>query len=671
MKIPHKLAACLLVLATTIIPLSTAYPQGTAFTYQGRLHEGANPANGFYDLTFTLFDTNQPGGNVIAGPLTNSATAVSNGLFTLTLDFGNPFDGTARWLEIGVQTNGGNGFTALTPRQLLEPTPYAIRAADAALADAVPPGAITGAMLATGAVASANLAPGAVWRLDTPDASLLGALQVGRDGLIGIGTNDSGAALQVAGGSLYPNPANPVFAASVVNNAAGITNLNVPIRIYVDGTRAYVSSFNPGSLVIFDISNPLAPVVLGEALSDRINPQSPFHHLGGAAGVFVTNNIAYLTAEIDNTLTILDVSDPLNPQKLAELTHGVGGVGGLDTPTDVLVSGTTCYVLSFVSSSLSVFEVSDPSNPRLVKEIFDDSVVAGSPFTKLQYPYQMALAGTKLYIAARGDAAVTVLDVTDPANPALVAEMVDQSVTPASPFTQLRNANGIDMAGSLLYVASGAFGNSGSLTIVDISNPANPVKVSEVADDSVTPGSPFTQLKGAWAVKVAGTTAFVTSFLDNALTAIDVSDPAPPTLAESVRERNQWGEHLEWSRGTCHQRQHTLCPGLTIERSEYLRPPLPARLGGGRLRGHRHRHSTLGARRGRCDKRARRRGSGRNDLWQRQRLDLTQGGEPDRHRAGRRAFGERGPASGRQQLRRTPNRDGQPDHLRPLGRWHC
>ena len=102
---------------------------GTAFTYQGRLTDGGNSANGSYDLKFTLFDTNS-GGTAVAGPLTNSAVAVSNGLFVTTLDFGSgAFSGDARWLELGVRTNGSAGnFTALSPRQPLTPAPYAIMA---------------------------------------------------------------------------------------------------------------------------------------------------------------------------------------------------------------------------------------------------------------------------------------------------------------------------------------------------------------------------------------------------------------------------------------------------------------------------------------------------------------------------------------------------------------
>jgi len=104
---------------------SFAFGQGTAFTYQGRLDDGANPANGTYDLTFSLFNTNT-GGSVVAGPITNSATGITNGLFIATLDFGGVFNGQNYWLDISVRTNGNGAFTKLNPRQPLTPAPYAI-----------------------------------------------------------------------------------------------------------------------------------------------------------------------------------------------------------------------------------------------------------------------------------------------------------------------------------------------------------------------------------------------------------------------------------------------------------------------------------------------------------------------------------------------------------------
>jgi hypothetical protein len=61
--------------------------QGSAFTYQGRLNDGANPATGIYDLRFETYDA-PSGGTGQGRAVTNSAVSVSNGLFTVTLDFG-------------------------------------------------------------------------------------------------------------------------------------------------------------------------------------------------------------------------------------------------------------------------------------------------------------------------------------------------------------------------------------------------------------------------------------------------------------------------------------------------------------------------------------------------------------------------------------------------------
>jgi hypothetical protein len=130
----------------SVICLS-AFAQGTAFTYQGRLNDGANPATGLYDVRFSICDA-LANGNVVAGPLTNSATGISNGLFTVTLDFGGGvFTGSNRWVEIAARTNGAASFTTLSPRQPVQPVPYAIMANSASnLLGTLPAGQIVGAL---------------------------------------------------------------------------------------------------------------------------------------------------------------------------------------------------------------------------------------------------------------------------------------------------------------------------------------------------------------------------------------------------------------------------------------------------------------------------------------------------------------------------------------------
>lgn len=99
---------------------------GTAFTYQGRLSEGAAPAQGIFDFQFSLFDDPGQDASQVGSTLTNAAVSVSEGFFTAVLDFGPVFTSEPRWLEIGVRSNGNSAFQRLTPRQAVRPVPYAL-----------------------------------------------------------------------------------------------------------------------------------------------------------------------------------------------------------------------------------------------------------------------------------------------------------------------------------------------------------------------------------------------------------------------------------------------------------------------------------------------------------------------------------------------------------------
>lgn len=96
-----------------------------AFTYQGRLTDNGNPANGVYDFTFILYDASIGGSQ--SGPIvTRNDVPVSRGLFTVTLDFGDIFNGTQYYLDISVRPGASSGsYTTLTPRQALTAAPYA------------------------------------------------------------------------------------------------------------------------------------------------------------------------------------------------------------------------------------------------------------------------------------------------------------------------------------------------------------------------------------------------------------------------------------------------------------------------------------------------------------------------------------------------------------------
>jgi hypothetical protein len=115
-----------LVAAVLCCRLAGAQPVGTAFTYQGRLTDAGNPAGGAYDLELALFDA-ASGGAQVGATLTRDDVVVSNGLFTIPLDFGAVFTGTKRWLEIRVRPGASSGaYTTLSGRQELTPSPNAV-----------------------------------------------------------------------------------------------------------------------------------------------------------------------------------------------------------------------------------------------------------------------------------------------------------------------------------------------------------------------------------------------------------------------------------------------------------------------------------------------------------------------------------------------------------------
>ena len=118
----------------------------SALTYQGQLQQGGGAANGTFDFQFSLWN-GAADGTQVGAPQTLMFMAVTNGLFTVNLDFGSSvFDGSDRWLEIAVRTNGSlDGWTVLSPRQPILSTPYAVLAQSANnLVGAVPSASLTG-----------------------------------------------------------------------------------------------------------------------------------------------------------------------------------------------------------------------------------------------------------------------------------------------------------------------------------------------------------------------------------------------------------------------------------------------------------------------------------------------------------------------------------------------
>jgi len=112
---------------------SKAAPMGTTFTYQGRLMDADEPADGFYDFEFSLYSDPNLSSSQVGPTVDINDLYVIDGYFTVELDFGSKvFEGDARWLGIGVRPgNSSERYTLLSPRQRVTPTPFALYAENA------------------------------------------------------------------------------------------------------------------------------------------------------------------------------------------------------------------------------------------------------------------------------------------------------------------------------------------------------------------------------------------------------------------------------------------------------------------------------------------------------------------------------------------------------------
>ena len=124
-----------------IAALASAAAAQSTFNYQGSLRNADLPANGSYDMRFTLWTDATPGipDLQIGSTVTALSTPVVDGLFSVSLDLDDDAFQTQdpRYLQIEVRRTRDFSYTTLTPRQEVEFTPRAIHALTANVAQLI------------------------------------------------------------------------------------------------------------------------------------------------------------------------------------------------------------------------------------------------------------------------------------------------------------------------------------------------------------------------------------------------------------------------------------------------------------------------------------------------------------------------------------------------------
>lgn len=325
--------------------------------------------------------------------------------------------------------------------------------------------------------------------------------------------------LKAAGNYLYLAAAGSGFVVLDITDRAnpkqvGINLEGSPTVVTVQGNFAYTDDVDTRGMMVFDVTNPARPVRRGvvglgnapgalEARGDNVfaatehfsvqvvnvsDPDAPqvagrYETTGRAYKLQLRENLLYVT--FDNTLTVLDVSNPLAPQYVSEIEVGtqVGAVADL-----VELAGDIAVVTTGLHSGAATVKLIDVSAPLAMRNVgeFDHSFYFGRISVENGYAY--------INDYYKG---MFVVDVSDPRAPVLVRKDVpivynsertndtDDGAVVSANGTRINinhfilggsflegftDARALILEGTTVYVADGM----GGLKVADITNPKEP-----------------------------------------------------------------------------------------------------------------------------------------------------------------------------------------------------
>lgn len=364
----------------------------------------------------------------------------------------------------------------------------------------------------------------------------------------------------------------PVLRGSVANAKA----LSGATAVAVAGGYAYVTGYYSGELVVADLSHP-RPHIVGRTPVAR--------SLVDATNVAVSGTLAYVVSKNRNTdeasggnddgtgnsLTIVDVSQPTAPRIVGTLHDPVDLFGAYG----IAVDGDYAYVASQgclhgqpcpnakVGDSFTVVDVSDPSDPRVVATLQNSNLpLPWRGSGALKHATSVALSGGFAYVTAAYTNRLTVIDVSDPLHPAIVASLEDDE--------QLAFPVDVAVEDGYAYVAD-QYSGLGRVAVVDVHDPTAPQVVASVTDP--------TWLDGAYRIRAQGDFVFVSAAYAEAVAVIDVSDPTSPRIAGGVQSPELLNHTTGIDVGPAARSVIASSPLLSTE-TQTNYPPFPLQAGG-------------------------------------------------------------------------------------------
>jgi hypothetical protein len=336
-----------------------------------------------------------------------------------------------------------------------------------------------------------------------------------------------------------------------VGSVSDGTNLNgvrgVETFTIGDSTYVVAAAQSADKIVIFDISDPTNPTSVG-SLADGGSRE-----LNGPVELDIATiggkPYAVVAAYDDDGIDIIDISDPTNPTSVGRVIDD-SGTKKLNDPYDVAITtigdSTYAVVTSYTDDGIQIIDISDPASPSATTYLGDSGgnhrcLAASHRCLNGPVDVEIATIGSSTYAVVAGslDDGIEIIDISTPASPSSVGRLTDRD----DPTRELDGANGVAITtiGSSTYAVVTGTTDDG-VSIIDISTPSTPVIVSELEDGTdtgvCTAANGERCLDGPRDVEIETinglTYAIVVSYLDDALTIIDITDVSNPTIVASM-----------------------------------------------------------------------------------------------------------------------------------------
>ena len=253
--------------------------------------------------------------------------------------------------------------------------------------------------------------------------------------------------------------------------------------VKADGSLLYAATVHKGTL-IFDVSDPAAPALVGQ-----------FVVIGGTNSIETFTNVHNVTLSPDGAtlyainqshvrsdLRLIDVSNPAAPRELGRyLVPDARSV--FDGVHDLHIAERDGREIAFVNalqSGLLILDTTDPAEIVTLSSVQWERIFSHSGWS-------FEANGRHYYANADEgyDQGVTILDVTDLANPVVISEYFSR------PGISVHNVEIVDGIAYLSYYIDG-------LRVLDLRDPANPREIGHF--DTVGEENERDINQGAWGV---------------------------------------------------------------------------------------------------------------------------------------------------------------------------